>query len=96
MLRTQQQTNQDEYNGWTNRETWLAGLWLTNDQFSYSLLLEAKKLDGNLRHKAEWLEEQAQELLCCPELEASLWSDLLNTAIARVDWVEVIEAQEED
>lgn len=25
-----------EYNGWSNRDTWLVYLWLTNDQDSYN------------------------------------------------------------
>jgi hypothetical protein len=30
----------DEYNGWTNRETWALNLWLTNDQGLYELTRE--------------------------------------------------------
>lgn len=28
----------DEYNGWTNRATWLVNLWVTNDEPTYRLL----------------------------------------------------------
>ena len=41
--------------------------------------------------KAEWLESELQDEMCDLELEASLWSDLLGTALARVNWLEVIE-----
>lgn len=30
----------DEYNGWTNRETWALNLWLTNDQGLYEMTRE--------------------------------------------------------
>lgn len=33
-------TNSDEYNGWTNRETWAANLWVSNDKGFYLLVKE--------------------------------------------------------
>ena len=31
----------EEYQGWTNWDTWNANLWLTNDEWSYQHALEA-------------------------------------------------------
>jgi hypothetical protein len=79
------------YNGWSNRETWLVSLWLNNDPASYDLLQTACKRAGNTLSKSEWLESELQDEMCDLELEASLWSDLLGTSLARVNWLEVIE-----
>lgn len=79
------------YNGWSNRETWVASLWLTNDQASYRLLLGALKSGDSDFACAEWLEEQLRDQLAEEAGDASMWADLLNTAIYRINWVEVIE-----
>jgi hypothetical protein len=79
------------YNGWRNRETWLASLWLTNDQASYWVLQAALREQGDSFDKANWLEQQLRDQLDGEAGEASMWSDLLSTAFARIDWVEVVE-----
>jgi hypothetical protein len=78
------------YNGWSNRETWLASLWLNNDPVSYAVLVEALELDESDFVRAEWLEAQLKDEMYDLPIEASLWSDLLGTALSRVDWHEVI------
>jgi len=79
------------YNGWSNRETWLASLWLTNDQASYNLLLEAQRAGDSDFARADWLERELREQLNEEAGDASMWADLLNTAFYRINWVEVIE-----
>ena len=39
----------------SNRETWLANVWLTGDQLSYGFLMEAINLPCPATDKAEWL-----------------------------------------
>ena len=80
------------YNGFVNRETWLISLWLNNDQGSYQLLESVLRLGASGFRKAEKLEALVSDQMYDLELEASLWSDLLSTALAKVDWLEVIKA----
>lgn len=76
------------YNGWTNYETWLVALWLNSDPASYDVLERLKGEDGNVYSKAENLEERVREL--CELESASMVSDLVNSALRRVEWVEIV------
>ena len=57
------QTLATEYNGWTNRETWVVNLWLSNDMESYELLQGIYKKPCETREKAEKLEVHFQDQL---------------------------------
>lgn len=83
----------EQYNGWTNHETWLMNLWLTNDESSYSVLLEALALPAPTA-SAEWLEEEVRWALSEQTGSACVWSDLLALSISRVNWLEIVESQD--
>ena len=58
----------------------------SGSESSSSMYPEALDLE-----KAKWLESNIIDEMYDLPLEASLWCDLLGTALARVDWLEVIE-----
>ena len=74
------------YNGWSNYETWCVALWLGNDEGSYHTACELAQdypLGYSIR---DWCEDMA------PDLGASMFSDLLNAALCKVDWIGVAES----
>lgn len=80
---------QQTYNGWSNRETWLVNLWLTNDEGSQTILESTAQIDGDLYGRADCLERFIREYYEEQFDDASIWSDLLGTALDRVSWYEL-------
>jgi len=81
----------NKYNGWTNYETWNVNLWLNNDQGTYDFIVElAKQYADDAPMLAQALESFVDELQ--PELEASMFSDILNAAMLEVNWQEIADA----
>jgi hypothetical protein len=77
------------YNGWSNKETWITHLWLSNDEVTYSIardIVEQYQSRGTEKLK-EWTEA------CNPlEGQANIYSDLLGVALDRVNWEEIAQA----
>jgi hypothetical protein len=78
----------EEHNGWSNRETWLANLWLTNEEPTYRACLEILKAHPGASDP--WLGEVIAREVVEPMTPASgFMADLGNQCLARVDWAEV-------
>jgi hypothetical protein len=92
-------TNNTTYNGWSNYETWLVNLWLTNEQSTQDFLEHRRSIlsNGNNPHKEDLFaslirEYVEQERETWHESAASLWNDLINAALQQVDWREIARA----
>tara|TARA_R100001530_G_scaffold136358_1_gene116683 strand:+ start:1463 stop:1741 length:279 start_codon:yes stop_codon:yes gene_type:complete len=85
----------EKYNGWTNRFTWLVSLWLDNDQGIHEELKEiANSSEYELDiDRDDALKEFVEELVCVDE--ASLKCDLINHALSEVNWKEIINEAKE-
>ncbi len=82
------QTVAAEYNGWSNRETWIVNLWMTGDQSYYEQLCEIVSAHDSLDDQAEALEDWIRF-----EYDgeySSLWTDLINNSLSEVDWYESV------
>lgn len=86
------QTVATEYNGWSNRETWLVNMWLTNDRCHYDELCEIIK-NFDLDEQAEELERYVR-FITDTDNSIGIVGDLLNTSLGRIDWVEVVAANQ--
>jgi hypothetical protein len=80
--RTESFNKVSEYNGWTNKPTWLVALWVDNDQYLQETVREQSRSLGNFEFR-NWLDNSFNDE---NDLGANLNSDLLSWALAYVDW----------
>ena len=87
------QTVATEYNGWSNRETWIVNLWMTGDQSYYEQLCEIISSRDSVDNQTEalkgWIRFEYDGEY------SSIWADLINNSLAEVDWYEIVEKNQE-
>jgi hypothetical protein len=88
------------YKGWTNYETWNVKLWLDNSASDQEMQQEWLKQacaepkhdywtkDETIRFTlADIVKSSIEDVM--PEIEPSMFSDLLSAALGRVEWQEI-------
>lgn len=89
-------TNRDQYNGWSNKETWLINLWINNDPYLVECLQDIVSYDDGIYAKVQMLKELVEyTVFGFNNQPAGMNSDLLNTAIDRANLGEIIESNSE-
>jgi hypothetical protein len=89
--------NQEEYNGWKNRETWLVNLWINNNPYLQAELLDIIKSDVGIYLKVQDLRDLVEDTSFDHINESSgISTDLVNTALARASLSEIIELNSAD
>ena len=83
-----------EYNGWTNYETWNYKLWLDNDEPSYKAMIKLAKKHNDAFDLSIELSKVAHDN--APLLEASFYSDVLNASVREVNFFEIAESYLEE
>jgi hypothetical protein len=99
--------NDQTYNGWTNRETWLVNLWMDNEQGSQEYWREraqecysrAPYADDQIENEwaaivvlAEELEQSHDEMIEQSNLDTSgVLIDFVNQCMGQVNWREIAE-----
>jgi hypothetical protein len=83
------------YNGWKNYETWAVKLWMDNDEGTQGLYADMARRHGeNVHSLALAVKDEVLDL--APDLGASMYADLLGSALDSVDWREIAESLIED
>lgn len=80
----------ETYNGWTNYESWLVGLWLDNDQGTHEAARELAAGCASDFAAGDAIKAFVEEWAEISETPTTgLFADLITAALARVDWREL-------
>ena len=101
--------NEKEYNGWTNYETWLTNLWLSNDEGIYArcraisedtfaAATSSPTLTRLERYRLDFADAMKELVIEGNPLvdSAGLYCDLLTGALREVNWREIAANMFED
>lgn len=80
----------NQYNGYTNYETWNVNLWLENDEGIYSMIKEWAEEADDIGPLSQQIQEFVEEMNPLAS-DSSMFSDLLGAAIGSVNWYEIAE-----
>jgi hypothetical protein len=89
----------DEYNGYTNYQTWATALWMDNEPASNEYLYE---LANNITppvpliEKADTLKEYVTDMLAADDCPSGLGHDLLTHSLGVINWREIVGSHMED
>ena len=90
-------SNDQEYNGWTNWETWNVALWIDNEEFTYK---ESRKLTQRRSHDRYF--KSSVECFCnetypngTPDMDNSIEMDNVNYQEIADAWREEYELENE-
>ena len=84
-----------EYNGWTNWETWNFKLWIDNSEDSYKAIIYlAEEVEGRANAKNDLAKEL--ESLESVRFESGFFADVCNSAIKAVNFYEIAESYLEE
>ncbi len=91
------------YSGWKNYETWVVNLWLSNDEGTYDYIQEmaselADEHNGDERETRDELSGRIASFVdeMAPNLNGTMFADLLKGALDAVFWYEIAEAYAHD
>ncbi len=88
------EVSSENYEGWTNYETWCVNLWLNKEPSFQWLTQLANNPELTDYQKCEVLKNEIEAANPLIESE-SIYSDLLVAAMSSVDWVQIIQAAQE-
>ena len=82
--RVKTMTNSNEYNGWTNKETWLVNVWYMDSMPEYFAEMEQYHVEANeLEETVTYICEESEALSSLP---VGLLSDFIRDSFSVVDW----------
>jgi hypothetical protein len=83
-----------EYNGYTNYETWLVGLWIDNDEGLSNMFRRDIESDDEMDSAKDDLADEMKQYFEdeMPKVEG-FWADILNSAFGEIDWADLADGR---